>query len=96
MGENQNMNEGYNQAQAVYVNADLEEPISVGDWFVTMILLAIPVVNIIMFIIWLVSGSTKKSKKNYLIACLIFVVILMVLLVVLMSAGAAVLYNIGM
>lgn len=63
-----------------------EIPVGVLEWILTWILLAIPIVNIICIIVWLVSKKTKKSKKNYVIATLI-VAILSILL-----TGAAVFF----
>ena len=49
------------------------------DWFVTLLLLAIPVVNVIVLIMWLVSKKTNPSKKNYLVIQLVFWVISLLL-----------------
>jgi hypothetical protein len=40
-------------------------PVSIGEWILTFILLAIPLVNLIMLIIWAVGGSTHPSKKTF-------------------------------
>ena len=44
---------------------ELESPVSIVDWIITWILLAIPLVNIIMLFVWALSPSTKKSKQNF-------------------------------
>jgi Na+/melibiose symporter-like transporter len=49
--------------------------VSVGEWIVTFILLAIPVVNLILLLVWGFSDSTPLSKKNYAIAVLIIMVV---------------------
>jgi len=41
------------------------KPISIGNWIITLIILAIPLVNIIMLIVWAASGSTHPSKKSF-------------------------------
>ena len=40
---------------------------TVGSWWLFFILMAIPGVNIVMFFVILLSGSTNKSLKNYLL-----------------------------
>ena len=41
------------------------KPLKIKDWIITLILLAIPLVNIIMLIVWAASGSTHPSKKSF-------------------------------
>jgi hypothetical protein len=53
------------------MNGTEYKPLSIGDWIITLIILAIPIVNIIMLIVWAVSGSTHPSKKSYAQASLI-------------------------
>jgi hypothetical protein len=55
------------------------KPISVGNWIVTFILLAIPLVNIIMLIVWAASGSTHPSKKSFARAYLILIGVIFVI-----------------
>jgi hypothetical protein len=47
------------------MNGYEDRPVSIGNWILTFILLAIPVVNLIMLIIWAVSSSTHPSKRTY-------------------------------
>ena len=58
-----------------------DQPLSVGGWIGTMIVLMIPVVNFIMLLVW-AFGSGNKSRKNYCLASLIIAVIMIVLIVV--------------
>lgn len=51
-----------------------EYPISIGDWFVTLILLAIPFVNIIYLLVLAFGGSASDSKKNFAKASLILMI----------------------
>lgn len=48
--------------------------VKVSEWLLTLIVLMIPVVNIVMLIVWLVSKKTNPSKKNYLKVQIIFMV----------------------
>lgn len=70
--------------QPVYQNVyqtsnDYEEPVSVGNWMLSMLVLAIPCVNVIMMFVWAFSGSTPKSKSNFFKAYLIWFAIAFVL-----------------
>ncbi len=49
--------------------------ISVGNWLGTIILLALPVVNIIAIIYFLTSSKTSQTKKNYIYASLVLLAI---------------------
>lgn len=50
-------------------------PMTVGDWMITMLVLAIPVVNIIMFFVW-AFGSGNTSRKTYCQASMLWMLIL--------------------
>ena len=64
---------------------DLEEPISMGEWLVTMLLMLIPCVNIVLMFVWAFSTKEKKSKSNYFKACLIFTAIVLVIYIILIA-----------
>jgi hypothetical protein len=44
---------------------------SVGDWWVFFLLMAIPLVNILMFLILLLSSGTNRSLKNFQLALIL-------------------------
>jgi glycopeptide antibiotics resistance protein len=52
--------------------------ISLGEWIITFILLAIPLVNIIMLFVWGFSSSTNPNKQNFAKATLIIYLIAIV------------------
>lgn len=56
--------------------------ISIGEWMVTLIVLAIPVVGIVMYFVWAFGDSTNPSKKNFCKAGLIFALISVVLSII--------------
>ena len=58
---------------------ELEEPVKVSEWVVSMVLMMIPCVNIIMMFVWAFSNTEKKSKSNFFKAYLIFFAIMMAL-----------------
>ncbi|ANF96215.1 hypothetical protein [Paenibacillus bovis] len=49
--------------------------VSFKEWMITMLLVAIPVVNLVMLFIWAFGGNAKLSKSNYAKATLIWMVI---------------------
>ena len=53
----------------------LKEPMSVGDWFITILITAIPLVGMIMLLVWAFSPNTNINKANWAKATLIWMVI---------------------
>ena len=54
---------------------------SVGEWMLTLLILALPLVNIIMLFVWALGGGTNPTKANYCKASLIWIAIVIVLYV---------------
>lgn len=81
----------YGPYQGQPVNYGKQDPVSLGNWMVTILLMMIPVVNIIMLIIWAADSSTEPSKKNWARAQLIWTLIAVVIWVIIIAvAGTAV------
>lgn len=59
-----------------------QEPVSVGKIFISTLLLAIPVINVICFIYWLFGGGNCKSRTNFIRASLIWIIIGVVIIVI--------------
>ena len=57
-------------------NESSNQPISVGEWMVNILVTYVPLVNLIMLIVWATSSDTPQSKKNWAIAKLIWVALL--------------------
>ncbi len=51
------------------------KPMTVGDWFVTILILAIPLVNIVMYLVWAFSSTGNLNRKNFCIASLIWMLV---------------------
>ncbi|NDW13489.1 hypothetical protein D0T50_11375 [Bacteroides sp. 214] len=62
---------------------------TVGDWLITLILIAIPLVGIIMLLVWAFSSSTPVSKANFAKASLILMVVGFILIFIFYGALAA-------
>lgn len=70
-------------------NTELEEPITMGEWLITLLIMMIPCVNIIMMFVWAFSSNEKKSKSNYFKAALIVGGIALVLYIILILVVGA-------
>jgi hypothetical protein len=55
--------------------------VTMGDWVISILLLAVPIVQIIAPLVWAFSSSTPLSKKNFGKAILILWIVPIVLLV---------------
>lgn len=69
------------------LSARESSPVSLGDWIITLIVLAIPIVGIVMLFVWGFSSSTHPSKQNYCRAVLIFALVAFVLVFVIGVMG---------
>jgi len=88
-------NQGYHQNNnqpcgnmPPYTNGqlELEEPVKVSEWILSMVLMMLPCVNIVMMFVWAFSNTEKKSKSNYFKAALIFNGIMIGIMVLLWMA----------
>ena len=41
-----------------------EEPVTMGEWVISLLIMMIPCANIIMAFVWAFSSKEKKSKSN--------------------------------
>lgn len=64
-------------------NATQSPVMSVKDWLITMIILAIPIVGFVMAIVWAIDAK-NPTKTNFFRAYWIFVAILLLLYIILM------------
>ena len=72
------------------MNEQNNSVVSIGDWFVTLLILSIPVVGFIMLFVWGFGGSTKPSKANYCKLMLILGLISVIVAVILFISGASI------
>ena len=63
---------------------ELAEPMTLGEWMITLLIMLIPCANIVMAFVWAFSSKEKKSKSNFFKAYLIFMAIIIVLYIILM------------
>lgn len=86
---NQNPNPNQPPYQPQYQQPIYQQPydpttevMSIGSYILMFILSAIPVVNIICWIVWLVSPNTNKNKKNFIWAQIIMVAVAYIAVIV--------------
>lgn len=60
--------------------------LSVKDWMITILLLAIPIVNIVLLFVWAFSKGENPTKSNYAKASLIWAAIGIVLYIIFFGA----------
>ena len=71
------------------------EPMSVKDWFVTLLITYIPLVGFIMLLVWAFDSSTNLNKKNFAKASLIWMLIGIVLVIIFFALFAGLLMSLG-
>lgn len=74
-----------------YKSSDnLIKPLGVGSYIGIFILMAIPVVNLIMLLVWSFSDTVNLNKKHYAIAVLIMILISIIVSIGLLILAATV------
>lgn len=69
---------------------DREKSLTFGDWMVTILVLAIPLVNVVALIYWAASSGTNVSKQDYARASIAWSLIGLAVFLVLSLTGALV------
>lgn len=64
-----------------------DQTVTVGEWFVTWLIMLVPIVNIVMVFVWAFGANTKPSKANLFKFALIMSLIGLVISVVLYFTG---------
>ncbi len=66
---------------------DETQPMTVGEWMATLFILAIPIVNIIMYLVWALREGENVNRKTYCQASLIWFSIIVALAIILSLLG---------
>ncbi len=77
-GYNNQPNYNYNGYPNKPMSMDDPTPMTIGQWLLTIIVLAIPCVGLIMYFVW-AFGTGNLNRKNYCRACLILAAVAVVL-----------------
>ena len=63
--------------------------LSVGDWILTLIVLAVPLVNVVMYLYWAFSSSAHPTRRNFSRASLVLFAIGVAFYLVVLFIGVA-------
>lgn len=61
------------------------KPMTVGNWMMTLLVLVIPIVNLIMYLVWALSGSDNLNCRNFCRASIYWFLIILGLYVLFMA-----------
>jgi len=64
------------------LSGNSHKPMTIGEWLITFIITAIPLVGIIMLFVWAFGGDTNPNKKTWAQAYLILMLIGIVLAII--------------
>ena len=59
----------------------IRNEVSIGEWVVTLLITALPLIGLIMLFVWAFGDGTNLSKKNWAISMLIWYAIGIVLVI---------------
>ena len=68
-------------------------PMSIGDWIITSLIFAIPIVGFVMLFVWGFGSNTQPSKANWAKATLIMIGISIVIFLFIFGSILGVLFN---
>jgi len=60
----------------------IRNEVSIGEWMITMLITALPLIGLIMLFVWAFGDGSSPSKKNWAIATLIWYAIGIVLFII--------------
>lgn len=63
------------EQQVPFVQQQDTTPMSMKDWFITLLISYIPLVGLIMLLIWAFDSNTNVNKKNWAKASLIWMLV---------------------
>ena len=52
-----------------------EKPLTTGEWFVTLLILALPIVGLVMYFVWGFGTTGNVSRRNFCRAALLWLAI---------------------
>ena len=80
--------------QSIPVNESPQyTPMSIGDWIITSIILAIPIIGFVMLFVWGFGSNTQPSKANWAKASLIMIGISIVIMLLFFGLISGVIIN---
>jgi hypothetical protein len=52
-----------------------EKPLTTGEWFITLFVLAIPVIGLVMHFVWAFGGGGNAGRRNFCRAVLLWIAV---------------------
>jgi len=52
-------------------------PMALGDWMITLLVLAIPLVNLFMYLYWAFSKTGNVNRRTFCQACILWFLIIL-------------------
>lgn len=93
-----NYNNGYQPYTTPFYQdnqMELEEPVKISEWVLSMVLMMIPCVNIIFMFVFAFGKNEKKSKSNFFKAYLIVFGIMFALMFILWIFGVYAIFSLA-
>lgn len=68
---------------------------TVGEWMITLLVLALPFINIIMYIVWALDGNGNANRRNFCRASLLwfFIILAISIMVFIVMAALGLLFG---
>ncbi len=76
------------------MSVETERPMSVSEWFMTLLVLALPIIGVVMYLYWAFADGVNENKRNFCRAGLLwFAVMVGFFMVIMMFGGFAALLS---
>ncbi len=62
-------------------------PMTVGEWFVTLLVLALPLIGVVMYLYWAFADGVNENKRNFCRAGLLWFALMVGLFMMMMMLG---------
>lgn len=69
------------------MNGSSDRPMSVGEWFVTLLVLALPLIGIVMYLYWAFADGVNENKRNFCRAGLLWFALMVAVCVMVLALG---------
>ena len=93
MQQSKNLRVG-KEKKYIMENQEINKVVKVGDWIVTYLITAIPIIGLIMLFVWAFSEGTNPNKANWAKAILLWFAILIGFYLVIATLFGSVLFSI--
>ena len=57
-------------------DAPVEKPLTTGEWFITLLVLALPLIGLVMHFVWAFGGGGNVGRRNFCRAILLWIAVI--------------------